>query len=331
MLYKFIIFIICLSYSLFTQANETSLIELNIEQDEHNNLVKEEIYEINEINLQNMLRRSQILYDANNIDAAQKILLQILAFTEANILYQEQIFTLLKLGNIEFNLAKKIDAAKYYYTAINLSIEHNETKYLGLLYSKLSYLYFSSDLSFAKTYLELAISENIIQNNLILLTENYYNIALIYKNLGLLTKAKEAEENYHKYNKQASKPHIYKLADNASENDYRIRLANNEDYLEAKFAYLQILNKIDGFTYMYENKIGQKINFKTIEIITKACLKNLPQDLPENMLLLEVKEQNQKSTETIFNGWMFSSSPSLNSLEHPIYDIKIIDCVTDTI
>ncbi len=199
MLYKFIIFIICLSYSLFTQANETSLIELNIEQDEHNNLVKEEIYEINEINLQNMLRRSQILYDANNIDAAQKILLQILAFTEANILYQEQIFTLLKLGNIEFNLAKKIDAAKYYYTAINLSIEHNETKYLGLLYSKLSYLYFSSDLSFAKTYLELAISENIIQNNLILLTENYYNIALIYKNLGLLTKAKEAEENYHKY------------------------------------------------------------------------------------------------------------------------------------
>ncbi len=75
--------------------------------------------------------------------------------------------------------------------------------------------------------------------------------------------------------KQTSKPHIYKLADNASENDYRIRLANNEDYLEAKFAYLQILNKIDGFTYMYENKIGQKINFKTIEIITKACLKKL--------------------------------------------------------
>ncbi len=331
MLYKILIFVICLTHSLFTKANETSLIELEIEQNENNNVIKEEKYEINEVNLQNMLQRSQILYDANNVDEAQKILLKILAFTQVNILYKEQIFTLLKLGNIEFNLDNHIEAAKYYYTAINLSIEHNQTLYLGVLYSKLGYLYFSSDLSFAKTYLELAISENTQQNNLILLTENYYNIALIYKNLGLLIKAKEAKENYYKYNKKALEPHIYRLANNDSNSDYRIKLENNKDYLEAKFAYLQILNKIDGFTYMYENKIGQKINVKTIEIITKACLKNLPQDSPENMLLLEVKEHNQNSTETIFNGWIFSSSPSLNSLEHPIYDIKVVDCVTDTI
>ena len=66
--------------------------------------------------------------------------------------------------------------------------------------------------------------------------------------------------------------------------------------------------------------------FKNIEIIARSCFKSEPRALPDNMLLLEVNELNKGQKNQVFNGWMFSASPSLNSLEHPIYDIRLLNC-----
>jgi hypothetical protein len=309
--------------SIVSPIDNTNIINLQL------NLEKSS--KINEANLSNLIQRSQILYDENNIEAAELLLLEISEYATIKQIHDVNVFSLLKLGNIKFNLAQKVESAKYYYEAINISLSNNVEQYLGILYTKLSYLYFSSDLSFAKTYLELAILQHEKQQDFAPLAESYYNLTLIYKKLGLLEKAKEANKYFENFFKQAGKPYIYKLSSNIDDNnDNKISFAKNKNHIEANYAYIQILNKIDGFTYLFENKIGSKIKFKTIEIITKSCLKSAPQNLPENLLLSEIIEHDEIS-KTIFNGWMFSSSPSLNSLEHPIYDIKILNCVTNTI
>lgn len=118
---------------------------------------------------------------------------------------------------------------------------------------------------------------------------------------------------------------------------------NNET---SAVAILQGLNKVTGKTSELRVKIGEEVTFGKLDIKVKRCWRAPLDQRPENKILLEIKEDdsrqdldvinpqnsantNQKSEElrrTIFYGWMFSSSPSISGLEHPIYDITAIEC-----
>jgi hypothetical protein len=93
------------------------------------------------------------------------------------------------------------------------------------------------------------------------------------------------------------------------------------------FAVLQGLNKITAKTSEFKVTIGKKINFGSLSIEAKKCLKSPQDKRPENKILLKISEvEDNKSEKTIFYGWMFSSSPSISGIEHPIYDIVAINC-----
>jgi len=93
------------------------------------------------------------------------------------------------------------------------------------------------------------------------------------------------------------------------------------------FAILYGLNKINAKTSELRVKIGDRVNFGSLFIQVKKCWKSPPDQRPENKILLRITEIGADRLEkTIFYGWMFSSSPSVSGLEHPIYDITAISC-----
>lgn len=98
-------------------------------------------------------------------------------------------------------------------------------------------------------------------------------------------------------------------------------------------AVVQALNKVTAKTSVLEMKIGSRIDFGKITIIAHKCWKSSSDKKPESKILLEIfdngsdnDEKDKSKTKPIFYGWMFSSSPSISDLEHPIYDITAITC-----
>lgn len=107
----------------------------------------------------------------------------------------------------------------------------------------------------------------------------------------------------------------------------KIRLSEVEEKDFADIAVLQGLDKVTAKISTFEVKVGDSAEFKRLEVHPKKCWKSPPEENPENKVLLEIYENRlDGKKEKLFYGWMFSSSPGLSTLEHPVYDITLIDC-----
>ncbi len=96
-------------------------------------------------------------------------------------------------------------------------------------------------------------------------------------------------------------------------------------------ANLMGLNKITARTHPMRVKLDTPLRFGTLGIVVRACEKARPEDPPKTIAFLEVREYpvNEEivtEPEPIFSGWMLASSPGLNALEHPVYDVWLTDC-----
>ncbi|MGE3303948.1 MAG: DUF2155 domain-containing protein [Hyphomonadaceae bacterium] len=96
---------------------------------------------------------------------------------------------------------------------------------------------------------------------------------------------------------------------------------------------LRVLDKTSGAARDIGAPVGRAVSFETLRITARACQKKPPEDVPEVKAYLEIDDRplidagQPKAAETmIFSGWMFASSPALNALEHPTYDVWVIDC-----
>ena len=90
---------------------------------------------------------------------------------------------------------------------------------------------------------------------------------------------------------------------------------------------LQGLNKVTAKIEEIIAPVGTVVRFGNLEIIARACWQAPPEARPENAALLEVSELKPgEQPARIFAGWMFSSSPALSALEHPVYDLTVIRC-----
>jgi hypothetical protein len=90
---------------------------------------------------------------------------------------------------------------------------------------------------------------------------------------------------------------------------------------------LQGLNKVTGRISKIEGPLGTALRFGNIEIIARRCWSAPPEERPENAALLEISELKAgEGSQRIFLGWMFSSSPGLSGLEHPVYDVSVLAC-----
>lgn len=93
-------------------------------------------------------------------------------------------------------------------------------------------------------------------------------------------------------------------------------------------ATVQILNKITAKTSYLDIEVGSEKKWGLIKIDVSSCWQASPYELSENKILLDISERKFNSDEykKIFSGWMFSSSPSISTMEHPVYDVVAINC-----
>jgi hypothetical protein len=96
----------------------------------------------------------------------------------------------------------------------------------------------------------------------------------------------------------------------------------------AKVAVLQGLDKVTARISTFEAPVGAITRFGTLQIGVRTCRKRPPEEPPETTAFLEIVDDRPgEPARLVFSGWMFASSPALSALEHPVYDVWVIDCM----
>ena len=97
---------------------------------------------------------------------------------------------------------------------------------------------------------------------------------------------------------------------------------------EGKFVEIKILDKVSSKNSKLEIQLGKETKFKNLLIKALKCKNSEFDDNPEVTAYLQVKDTSNKSNDEIFvfNGWTFSSSPSIRPFDHPVYDIWLTKC-----
>ncbi|MDW8342561.1 MAG: DUF2155 domain-containing protein [Geminicoccaceae bacterium] len=95
-----------------------------------------------------------------------------------------------------------------------------------------------------------------------------------------------------------------------------------------RVAVLRALDKVTARVSTLEAPVDATTRFGTLLVTPRACLVAPPIDPPERAAFLEIREIDRRSGRELlrFSGWMFASSPGLSALEHPIYDVWLLDC-----
>ena len=96
---------------------------------------------------------------------------------------------------------------------------------------------------------------------------------------------------------------------------------------ERPLALLQALDKVVARTSTLEALLDTPIRFGTLRIVVRVCDEAPPEEPPENAAFLEIDELDHEGRAVrLYTGWMFSSTPGLAALEHPVYDIGVLAC-----
>lgn len=109
-------------------------------------------------------------------------------------------------------------------------------------------------------------------------------------------------------------------------------------------AVLQGLDKVTARVSKLTIPVGEAANFGSLTIHVDACIKRPPEEPPENSAFLRIIDHPPQPAaqgkamplptdpsarlpeRLIFSGWMFASSPALHPLEHPVFDVIVLDC-----
>ena len=107
-----------------------------------------------------------------------------------------------------------------------------------------------------------------------------------------------------------------------------LSFAFSQSNLEGTYTDIKILDKISSKNTLIQLKNGELIKFKDLSIKSFKCKNSEFDDNPEITAYIQVTDlKNSNNDEVfVFNGWMFSSRPSLTPFDHPVYDIWLLNC-----
>lgn len=89
---------------------------------------------------------------------------------------------------------------------------------------------------------------------------------------------------------------------------------------------LRGLDKVTGRISTMTVNVGEKARFGALDIYVRVCFAHPPEETPENAAYLDIVENKPEGQLKLFSGWMFSSSPALSAMEHPVFDVWVIRC-----
>ncbi|PCH81697.1 MAG: glycosyl hydrolase family 5 [Hyphomicrobiales bacterium] len=87
------------------------------------------------------------------------------------------------------------------------------------------------------------------------------------------------------------------------------------------------LDKVSGRVTQFDVYIDETVQFGSLQLTPRVCYSRPETEKQKMTGFIEVDELTlNNKVRRIFNGWMFASSPGLNAVEHPVYDIWLIEC-----
>ena len=97
---------------------------------------------------------------------------------------------------------------------------------------------------------------------------------------------------------------------------------------EINLVEIKILDKVSSKTSQLSLNIGEETKFENLIIKVLKCKNSEFDDNPEVTAYMQVQDITLKNNDKVFvfNGWTFSSSPSITLFDHPVYDIWLIKC-----
>lgn len=99
------------------------------------------------------------------------------------------------------------------------------------------------------------------------------------------------------------------------------------DKIKNPTAVFSGLDKITGRIVSFEVAVDETVQFGALQLTPRVCYSRPPTETPKTTSFLEVDEVTlDNKYRRIFTGWMFASSPGLHAIEHPIYDVWLVDC-----
>ena len=98
--------------------------------------------------------------------------------------------------------------------------------------------------------------------------------------------------------------------------------------LEGNSTSIKVLDKISSKNILLNLKNGEDVQHKDLLIKSIKCKNSEFDDNPEITAYIQVKDLTKKGKDDVFvfNGWIFSSSPSIAPFDHPVYDIWLVGC-----
>ena len=100
-----------------------------------------------------------------------------------------------------------------------------------------------------------------------------------------------------------------------------------QDWVPRQNAELQVLDKVTARVSVLRANVGQAARYGTLTIAVRACNARPPDEVPDAAAFLEMTDSRRAAgAERVFRGWMFANAPGVSMLEHPVYDVRVLDC-----
>jgi hypothetical protein len=90
-----------------------------------------------------------------------------------------------------------------------------------------------------------------------------------------------------------------------------------------------LLHKVTAKVQQIQLLSGQEYAIGDMTLTMHDCLSTPPEEPPETKAFLQISEFKAGRDKPLFNGWMFASSPGLNAMDHPVFDIWPLACKTE--
>ena len=96
-----------------------------------------------------------------------------------------------------------------------------------------------------------------------------------------------------------------------------------------QYANFKLLDKISNKLIEKTIAVNDSDSIGTLNIEVYSCFTEPPDEIPEDYVLIDIKDYFEDKNQSIYTGWMISSSPDVTPLEHPIYDLWLLGCSND--
>jgi hypothetical protein len=94
-----------------------------------------------------------------------------------------------------------------------------------------------------------------------------------------------------------------------------------------RVAELQALDKVNARVSTLRVPVGQPATFGTLTLTVRACHARPADEVPDAAAWLEIADSRPPANgASVFRGWMFANAPGVNMLQHPVYDIRVLEC-----